>query len=179
MTEQEELLLFLEQVDQTTNKPESIFSQLLPLLVKYLQCDRCFLYLRHPPTKMGKVSHCWRRSPEVPELLDVDWKREPESLPQIDPLFAAALQAKPSIFVEDIETANSEVVNREFEQKTFGHRALIHAHLVHDGSLWAILQPCVFNHPRKWTTLERNIMASVEQFLTPFVVLYVNEHFSN
>ncbi|MEG4573247.1 hypothetical protein QUA56_11210 [Microcoleus sp. N3A4] len=48
-------------------------------------------------------------------------------------MFAAALRSEPSIFVEDVETVNPEFVNKDFEAKEFGHRALIHAHLCADG----------------------------------------------
>jgi hypothetical protein len=68
------------------------------------------------------------------EVLDPNWNPKPDSLAQENPLFAAALRAEPSIFVEDVETADPRVVNRSFEQENFGHWALNHAHL-HQGGL--------------------------------------------
>ncbi len=163
----------LEKVLATESEPDAVFSALLPALGEVLQCDRCFLYLRNPETKIGKVPYCWRRSEQYPDVYDSDWKEEPESLPNEDPLFAAALHTEPSIFVEDVETASPEVVNRDFEEKNFGHRALVHAHLCQDGLLWGILQPCVFGQPRVWTDFDRFVIAQIEKKLTPLAVAYV------
>ena len=145
----------------------------LTLLGETLECDRCFIYLRHPATKMGKVPYCWRRNSDIPIIWDADWKPEPPSLPDQDPMFAAALRAEPSIFVEDVETASPQVLNRTFEQQHFGHTALIHAHLCQDGQLWGVLQPCVLHHPRQWTAADRELMAVVEREILPFAIAYV------
>lgn len=163
----------LEKILATDSEPEAVFSALLPALVEVLQCDRCFLYLRNPHNKIGKIPFCSRRSDEYPDVTDADWKAEPESLPQEDPLFAAALRTEPSIFVEDVETASPEVVNRDFERENFGHRALIHAHLRQDGQLWGILQPCVFGQPRVWTDFDHFVITQVEKQITPLAVTYV------
>lgn len=82
--------------------------------------ERCFLYLRNPHNQKGKVAYCWRRSAEILDVTDAKWSKEPESLAAEDPLFSAALQAKPSVYIEDVETANPEVVNLAFERKHFG-----------------------------------------------------------
>jgi GAF domain-containing protein len=163
----------LEAVLTSNKSPNEVFAALMPALGELLQCDRCFLYLRDPHTKMGRVVECWRRSPEYPLVLDPDWKPEPESLPEEDPLFAAALRTDPSIFVEDVETASPDVVNRDFEQRTFGHRALIHAHLRRDRELWGILQPCMFGRAREWTEDDRAVIAQVEAQLTPLAISYI------
>ena len=153
---------------------DTMFSHLLPVLGNGLGCDRVFLYLRHPETCFGKVTHCWRRSDRFPEILDPEWKPEPESLVQEDPMFAAAVRAEPSIFVEDVETASSTTLNRDFEQENFGHRALIHAHLCQEGRLWGILQPCIFERPRVWTGNDRQLIAQVIEAITPLAIAYVN-----
>ena len=165
--------MFLNKILSENSTPDAIFSALLPALGDLLQCDRCFLYVRHPQIQIGKVVSCWCRSPEYPDVTDSDWKAEPASLANEDPLFAAALRTDPSIFVEDVETADPKVVNKAFEHKTFGHRALIHAHLCYEGHLWAILQPCVFGQPRIWTETDRAIISAVIDRLTPIVVNYV------
>jgi GAF domain-containing protein len=165
----------LQAILQSEASPDDIFTALLPALGEILQCDRCFLYLRNPHNELGKVPFCWRRTLDIPEVLDIDWKLEPKSLDQ-DPLFVAALQAKPSVYVEDVETADPQVVNRDFEQENFGHRALIHAHLRQDGLLWGILQPCIFGQPRIWTDSDRAIMTEVEQVITPLAIAYVTAH---
>jgi len=166
-------LVFLHKNLSASGTPDAIFSALLPALSDTLKCDRCFLYVRHPQTNIGKVVSCWCRSPEYPDVTDSDWKAEPVSLANEDPLFAAALRTAPSIFVEDVETADPEVVNKDFEHKTFGHRALIHAHLCYEDRLWGILQPCVFGQPRVWTDADRAIISAVIDMLTPIVIDYV------
>lgn len=163
----------LEKILATESEPDAVFSALLPALGEALECDRCFLYLRDPLTKIGKVPYCWCRSDKYPDITDADWKEEPESLPDEDPLFAAALRAETSIFVEDIETASPEVVNQDFEQENFGHRALIHSHLCQDGLLWGILQPSVFERSRVWTDWDRFIIAQLEPRVTLLAVAYV------
>ena len=88
-------------------------------------------------------------------------------------MFAAALRAENSIFVEDIETASPSILNREFERTNLGHRALVHAHLRQDGLLWGILQPAVFGQLRVWTEDDRLLIEQVVEKLTPIVVGYV------
>ena len=163
----------LEKILVSDSEPDAVFLALLPVLVEILHCDRCFLYLRNPHTKIGMIPFCWRRSDQYPDVTDSEWKKEPDSLPNEDPLFAAALRTAPSIFMEDVETASPDVVNRDFEQKNFGHRALIHAHLCQDGRLWGVLQPCVFEQPRVWTEFDRFVIAQVATKITPLAVAYV------
>ena len=163
----------LERIFAANSEPDAVFSSLLPALGNTLQCDRCFLYLRNPHTSIGKIVYCWLCSPQYPDMTDSDWKPEPESLSEEDPLFAAALRNEASVYVEDVETAGPKVVNLAFEQKYFGHRALIHSHLCQDGMLWGVLQPCVFGQPRIWTDFDRSVVAQVEKKMTPLAVAYV------
>lgn len=147
-----------------------LLSVLMPTLGEFFKCDRCFLYLRNPYTRQGRVPFCWVRDPAVPTIYDQTCKVEPPSLASQDPMFAAALQMQASIFVEDIETASPQVLSRLFEQETFGHRALIHAHLSLNNQLWGVLQLCMFNQPRHWTQAERQTIEQVVEILTPIVV---------
>jgi GAF domain-containing protein len=163
----------LENIVQADREPDLVFSKLLPALCEVLECDRTFLYLRDPHTKMGRTPYCWRRNPECPDVSTAEWEKEPDSLPKEDPLFAAALRTEESIFVEDVETAPPEVVNRDFEAENFGHRALIHAHLCEDGMLWGVLQPCIFGQPRVWGDRDRFIIDRVIEAITPLAVAYV------
>ncbi|XGV96836.1 MAG: GAF domain-containing protein [Leptolyngbya sp. BL-A-14] len=158
-----------------SSTPEALFDALMPALGAFLDCDRCFLYLRDPATRLGRVAFCWKRHPDIPTVYDQDWKLEPADLPDRDPMFAAALRTDPSIFVEDVETASPQVLNRQFEQESFGHRALIHAHLCHDKQLWGVLQPCVFDHSRKWTPAEREVIAQIVPAITPKAIAYTHE----
>lgn len=168
----------IQSILDTDGRLDSIFSALLPALGKVLQCDRCFLYLRNPQTKFGKIVYCWRQNHQIPDVTYTEWQLEPAWLPQKDPLFAAALRAEPSIYIEDVETASPNILNKEFERKSFGHRALIHGHLSQDGQLWGTLEPCVFGHPRIWSDFDRAVFSQVTSQLTPLVVAYVQDNSS-
>ncbi len=124
-------------------------------------------------SKMGKVDYCWLRNPDIPLVQNIHWKPEPANLPEEDPLFAAALRTEPSIFVEDVETADPKVVNREFERRDFGHRALIHAHLCFENQLWGVLQPCIFGNKRVWSQSDRAVINQVVTKIAPLAVAYV------
>jgi GAF domain-containing protein len=161
----------LAEIFSTDAEPEALFAALLPTVCEVLQTDRCFLHLRNPYTRMYQ-NLCWRRSPDLPDTSTVGWKPE-QPWEQEDPMFAAALRTAPSIFVEDIETASPDVLNVEFERKYLGHRALIHAHIPHDGLLWGILQPCIFDRPRVWSEFDRTVTAQLTEKLAAPVVAYV------
>jgi GAF domain-containing protein len=154
-------------------EPESLFTELVPAVGEFLGCDRCFLYLRDPAALVGRVPFCWVRSSDIPVIYDPEWKQEPTHLTRDDPMFAAAVHAKPSIFVEDVETADPRIVNSAFERTTFGHRALIHAHVCYNRQLWGVLQPCVFNQPRVWTIGEQQMINQLVSILAPTAVAYV------
>lgn len=163
----------LQTVFEQHRTPTAVFEAVLPALCEVLNCDRCFLYVRNPQTGACKVAFCWRRSSEIPDVTDADWRTEPDSLADDDPLYAASLRCAPSVYVEDVETASPDVVNIEFEHQYFGHRALIHSHLCKDGQMWGILQPCVFGEPRQWSAFDRAIITQLEEMLTPLAIAYV------
>ncbi|NJR38834.1 MAG: GAF domain-containing protein [Leptolyngbyaceae cyanobacterium CSU_1_4] len=160
----------LDAVFASHAEPEALFEALLPAVCKVLQTDRCFLVIRQPSTRLSRV-FCWQRSPQFPDLTTHRWQPE-EPWENDDPMFAAALRAAPSIFVEDVETARATVLNLEFERVNFGHRALIHAHICQDGTLHGILQPCIFGQPRIWSETDRQIVARVIEQVKPLVVQY-------
>ena len=162
----------LELID-LRQSPADILEQTLPLLGQQLQCARVFIYLRYPRRHVGRVPFCWRRHDDIPLVYDPDWKPEPRWLPRQDPMFAAALRGKPSLFIDDIEMADPKLVNRNFERQTFGHRALIHAHLFQKRRLWGVLQPSVFAQPRQWTRDDRLLIKNVVGWLTPIAEEYV------
>jgi GAF domain-containing protein len=157
---------------------EDFLSSLMPAVVEFLQVDRCFFYLRNPQTQLGRVPFCWTRDSSIPTVYDEDWKPEPDSLPDEDPMFAAALRTEPSIFVEDVEATSSEILNAQFEKENFGHRALIHGHVCQHGELWGVLQPCVFGGSRIWSQDERSTIQQLIQEITPTAVAYVKAHSS-
>ena len=166
-----------ESVLETTTKPDKILAEITQAIAKMLQVDRCFLYVRDPETRYGQAAFCYCRNPKVEDVSSNEWEKEqPENLEEKDPMFAAALNCKPSIYVEDVETAAPETLNRDFEAREFGHRALIHGHLCEDDKLWGIIQPCIFGHPRKWTLEDRQIMEVIVNNTTPLVKQYVIEN---
>lgn len=157
--------------------PMATFETLLPLLGELLSCDRCFLYVRHPQTRIAQMPACWQRSSCFPDLSDLIWKREdPNQLEVQDPLVAAALACKPNIYIDDIETASPTAINLAYEREQFGHRALAHIHLIYQDQLWGILEPCVFDSPRQWTDFDRTVLAYVREQLSPLVADYVVAH---
>jgi GAF domain-containing protein len=168
-----ELPATIDRILTPARTPEAILSELMPAIGEYLACDRCFVYLRNPQTRWGGVPFCWRKNPDLPEIYNEHWQLEPESLASEDPMFAAALNAEPSIFVEDVSASDDRILNRQFEAENFGHRALIHAHLCHDGQLWGVLQPCIFDRPRHWTQVERATIDLLVTKITPIAVRYV------
>ncbi len=161
-----------------TKSPHAL-PELMEAIAQYLNSDRCFAYLRDPKTGLGRVPFCWTRTPEVPTVYNDRWKPEPESLPDEDPMFAAALATKPSIFVEDVTTASPEVLNSEFERENFGHRALIHGHLCYNNQLWGVLQPCMMTEPRHWTEEERSTFNQIAEQITPIVIQYIQQQVKN
>lgn len=175
MNSEQDLPKIISQIFASNDEADGVFLALLPALCEVLKCDRCFLYLRDPHTRTGRTPYCWLRSNQYPDVSTKNWETEPLSLSEEDPLFAAALRTDPSIFIEDVETADPEVVNRKFEAKSFGHRALIHAHLCQDDMLWGVLQPCVFGQPRVWSEFDQFVVNQVVEKITPLAVDYVKE----
>jgi GAF domain-containing protein len=163
----------IEHIFNHKNPPKKAFSKLMSALGSHLNCDRCFLYLRDPQTAFGRVEFCWIRNETIPKIYDEEWKKEPDLLANEDPMFAAALRAEGSIFVNDVKNTNSKVLNQSFEEKSFGHRALIHAHLCLSNQLWGVLQPCVFNNARNWDEKEKQVIHQVVDKITPLAVQYV------
>ncbi|MBC6699609.1 GAF domain-containing protein [Hymenobacter puniceus] len=166
------LLSAVEQALHTASDPQAGLLHALELVGTFLDADRCFLYVRDPAVGRGRIALCWRRTNDIPNPIH-DWQDDTTELPQQDPLFRAALSVQPSVFVEDVETAPPTVLNRAFEHETFGHRALIHAHITEEGQLWGILQPCLFSTPRHWTAEERAAIKIILPLLVAPVKAYM------
>ena len=170
-----ESIFNIESILQSKGKPHKILSEVNMAIAIILQVDRCFLYVRDPKTRYGQAAFCYCRNPNFKNVSSDKWEQEqPDELEAKDPMFAAALNCQPSIYVEDVETADPQTLNRDFEAREFGHRALIHGHLCEDGKLWGIWQPCLFDHPRHWTAGDKQIMNAIAN-ATPLVKQYVLE----
>ena len=155
--------------------PETTLNRVVEQVGRALNADRCFLYLRQPLLKRGRVAMCWRKNDTIPDALQFDWREDTNGLPDKDPLFRAAITLQPSVYVDDVETAGPDVLNQEFEAENFGHRALIHAHVTGEGQLWAVLQPCLFGQPRHWTDDEKTQMEAILPRLQPVIAAFVNQ----
>jgi GAF domain-containing protein len=162
----------LAAVLAASTPPAERLQQALDLVGPHLRADRCFLYVRDPAQGRGRIAFVWRLDEAVPDPRH-DWQDDTGDLPREDPLFRAALATQPSVFVDDVTEAGPEVLNQEFERRTFGHRALVHAHITDQGQLWGILQPCIFGHPRHWTAAERDYLAAVVKLFLPVVQEYI------
>ena len=152
--------------------PAEALQNALDLVGPHLRVDRCFLYVRDPAQGRGRIAFVWRLDEAVPDPRH-DWQDDTGDLPKTDPLFRAALAAQPSVFVADVTEAGPDILNQEFERSTFGHRALVHAHITDHGELWGILQPCVFGHPRHWTAAEREYLDAATPLLLPVIQVYM------
>ena len=168
------LLNELAAVLAASTPPAERLQQALDLLGPHLRVDRCFLYVRDPAQGRGRIAFVWRRDSTVPDPRH-DWQDDTGDLPKQDPLFRAALAARPSVYVEDVTQAGPEVLNQDFERRTFGHRALVHAHITENGQLWGILQPCVFGQPRAWTPADRQWLEAAGPLLLPVIQAYMRE----
>lgn len=155
-------------------QPEQRLADLVQKVGETLSADRCFLYIRRPNRQDGRIAFCWRKDETIPDVLQPDWQDE-RPLPGEDPLYAAALAGRPSVYVDDVETAPPHVVNRDFEAKTFGHRALVHAHIFHEGELRGILQPCLFGQPRRWTDQEKSFIESLLPGAVPIIAAWLKQ----
>ncbi len=155
------------------HSPEETLNRVVETVGLTLGADRCFLYVRQPDQQRGRIAFCWRKDARIPDVIQPDWQPDTTDLPDEDPLFRAALSLQPSVYVDDVETAGPEVLNRSFEHETFGHRALVHAHVQQDGALWGILQPCQFGQPRHWTETEKTEIEAVLPRIYPVIRAFV------
>ncbi|OJH42688.1 GAF domain-containing protein [Cystobacter ferrugineus] len=154
--------------------PEQLLNEVVRRVGEGVHADRCFLWVRQPATRRSRGAVVWRRDESVPDLTPEQREWIDETLfPPEDPLYAAALAHWPSVYVNDVRTAPREVLNRDFEDRYFGHRALIHAHIVGEGELWGILQPCVFGQPREWTPEDRALIEPLLPRLVPVVKTFL------
>ncbi|MBW4583151.1 MAG: GAF domain-containing protein [Tildeniella nuda ZEHNDER 1965/U140] len=162
----------LIQLFENDVEPDSFLTALMPALGAMLPCDRCFLYLREPTTGQGKITHCWARDGREADWLGADWLEDPTA-PQ-DPLMTIALRTPLAVFVDDIETAGSDVVDRAYEREKFQHRALVHAPIYLNDTLIGILECSVFEQPRVWTEGDRQLIAHLQTKLAAPTQAYIH-----
>ncbi len=171
MTENEAPLDGLLQIFEQFAEPETLLTALLPALGEAMPCDRCFLYLREPTQNRGTITHCWSRDGRAAAWIGADWL-EASNLPQ-DTLMTIALRTPIAVFVDDIETASDDVIDRTYEREKFQHRALVHAPLYQDNQLIGILECSVFAQPRRWRARDRQLIAFLQTKLAAPVSAYI------
>ncbi|PSB23437.1 GAF domain-containing protein [Stenomitos frigidus] len=163
----------LGQLFEGAVEPDALFTALMPALGEVLPCDRCFLYLREPTTGLGMITHCWARDRRAAEWLGADWLEGPNAPP--DPLMTIALRTPVAVFVEDIETVGSDVVDRAYERVIFQHRALVHAPIYFNTALIGIVECSVFETPRVWSEGDRQLIAALQAKLTAPTQAYLKQ----
>ena len=155
-------------------EPDELLGALMPALSAALACDRCALFLREPESRQSRMTHAWQRKPEYALAhADRDWQVESESLVEDDPMFAVALRDPAALYIEDVLAADPALVNGPYEVEHFGHRALVHAPIYHDGLMVGILEPCVMGAPRVWSQTDRTIVVEVQARIAPVAAAYV------
>lgn len=174
MKQEEFLPEAISRLFEQLAEPDHLLTAVVSALGAVLPCDRCFLYLREPTQKQGMITHCWSRDGQADIWIGADWLEDPTA-PE-DPLMTIALRTPVAVFVDDVETAGSDVVDLAYEQEKFRHRALIHAPIDHDGLLIGILECSIFEQPRLWTERDRQLISGLQTKLTEPVRAYI-EHY--
>ncbi|MDB5243247.1 MAG: hypothetical protein JWP57_3872, partial [Spirosoma sp.] len=100
--------------------PADALNQVVQYVGTALNADRCFLYVRQPDQARGRSAFCWRKNDQGPDknTIQPDWQPDTTDLPAEDPLIRAGLTMKPSVYIDDVETAAPDVLNRQFEEET-------------------------------------------------------------
>ena len=145
---------------------------LMRLYAEAIDCPRCCLFLREPSQGKSRHTHGWW----IDERYAIDRKSEwtaEGNIAEEDPMYREAMVNPEALYIDDIETAPPSLLNVEFERKHFGHRALIHAPVYHQGEFYGILEPCVFDAPRRWTDADRAITAWAQAQIAPLAAEYV------
>ena len=150
------------------------FDNLMYGIADLLKCDRCYLYIRDPQLLTYQIPHCYCIHPEIPNLAGSCKDTESFYRTEIDPLFAAAMNGEPHIYLEDLEQLFCEDENSVFWRQNYSdQKALIQAHIFIDGELWGFIQAAKYDRSRPWTIFDRNIISGVVDKITPLVTIYV------
>jgi GAF domain-containing protein len=66
----------LHSLFEKQNNLDVSLTALMAITVKLLDCDRCFLYVRDPDTRLGKAAFCFCRNNKIPDVTGSQWQRE-------------------------------------------------------------------------------------------------------
>ena len=164
----------LDSIFEDTKDLPLFFDSLMYGMVDLLQCDRCYLYIRDPQRLTYQIPHCYCIHPEIPNLAQTEPDTESFYLAQTNPLFAAAIDGEPHIFIEDMDKLFSSNENCVFWQRNYSdQKALVQAHLFIKGELWGIVQAAQYHRPRPWTRFDRSLVSQIVDRITPLVTVYV------
>ena len=169
----------LDTIFADTENLSVFFERLTIGLVELLKCDRCYIYIRDPRFHSYQIPYCYCARPEVPNIVKPQTSTESHLL-KADPLFAAALNCEPSIFIEDTsKTQDDRFFQLHFDegdsyskQQYLEPKAIVQAHICLGNELWGIIQASQFDRPRPWTKFDRSTISIVTDRITPLVSMY-------
>lgn len=154
--------------------PDEKLTALMPAFARALNCERCVMFLRDPKTGRGRAVHRWTSKPEFAlRREDRGWEPMPTTLLDDDPMYAEAMVNPEALYIEDIETAGPALLNVAFEREHFGHRALVHAPVWHEGEMYGVLEPSSMTEPRVWSIADKALVAAVQKKFGPIVAAFV------
>lgn len=151
---------------------DSKLARLMPLIVTALHTDRCFIYMRDPGRRRVAYTHGYTALPSWRHFGNGAWRPEPNPATLNEPMLKKAFTDSRPLFIDDIETAEEGVLNVELERRVFGHRALIHAPLHHQGDFYGVLETAIRDVPRRWTEIDRSVIRTLQ----PEVAALAAEH---
>ena len=167
----------IETLFEGTTDADATLTALMQVLGEGISCERCLLFLREPHSRKTRMTHQWVLAAErAIGRDDAGWVVESPSLPDEDPMYREALTNPAALYIDDIETADPDLVNAQFERENFGHTALVHAPIHHEGLMYGIIEPCVFTGPRVWSADDRTLVALAQKRCFPVALDYIAQH---
>jgi len=164
----------LNKIFANTEDLPLFFDNLMYGIAELLRCDRCYLYIRDPQLQTYQIPHCYCIHPEIPNLTQTQSDTESFYRRSIDPLFAAAMNGEPHIYIENTEKLFSSSDDCVFWQQNYlEQKALIQAHIFIDGELWGIIQAAQYDRYRPWTKFDRGLISQIVDQIAPLVTVYV------
>jgi len=153
--------------------PDEKLSALMTAIPRVMGTDRAFLWVRDPEKNRVKFSHSHSNDPTKRNFISSGWGPDvhPRSIEK--PLLRRAFLSPHAIFIDDIYDQPAEMLNADFQALVFENRALVHAPLYVDGTLYGILQTDVFDGPRDWSDEDIALMRQIQTHLAPLTVAYL------
>lgn len=149
----------IEQLVSGEVEPDQALGRLVQAVVETMGTDRCFVYMRDPRRKMTAYTHGFSRLADWRSFDGGTWGPEADPETISEPMLKKAYRDPTPLFIDDIETAAPETLNRSLERSVFGHRALVHAPIYFRGNFYGILETAVRDSPRVWTSHDRALIS--------------------